>query len=221
MTMNCQQCQSRIELLLDSALSETEQSAVEHHLDACPDCRASLQQERAMREELAALEVPPMRPGFPAEALAQVRRVHAPERRQGFIAGFGSAVAAGLALWFAVLFIAPPQERDEALYSVSVSVGRVEHVNLVLNSPQQMEQASITLSLPEHAELDGYPGQRELTWTASLHKGKNRLSLPLRLVSAEPGEIVARIRSAEGEKAFRLKLQVKARQSAVTHFSQV
>lgn len=221
MTMNCQQCQSRIELMLDGTLSETEHTAVEHHLQRCHACRAWLQQERAMRDELAALEVPAMRQDFPAEALAQVRRLHAPERRQGFIAGFGSAVAAGLALWFAVLFISPSQENDEALYSVSVSVGQVQHVNLVLNSPQQMEQASITLSLPEHAELDGYPGQRELTWTASLQKGKNRLSLPLRLASAEPGEIVARIRHAEGEKAFRLKLQVKARQSAVTQFSQV
>jgi hypothetical protein len=213
MTINCEHCRDTIEDLLDGTLPAELEAEVHHHLGECAPCQQLLQQEQAFRRQLSQLPIPPMRPGFPSEALAKVRQHHQPrsqQRRHGFATGFTTAMAASVAMWFAVLHHEAPQSADTpVLHSVSLSVGQVQKVNLVFNSPTQLEQATFTLLLPEHAELDGYPGRRELAWTTSLHKGMNRLSLPVRVNALGGGEIIARISHSNGEKEFHLKLDVK------------
>jgi hypothetical protein len=221
MTMNCERCQKSLDELLDRTLPEVERVTVQRHLDQCPLCSEALMREQEMRREMSRLPVPAMRPGFPAEAFARVRGTQRHSHGRGFVAGFGSAIAASVALWFALTLFSPQDSDEPLLHTVSVSVGQVQQVNLVFNSPEQMEQATFTLSLPEHAELEGYPGQRELVWTASLHRGKNRLSLPLRVGALSQGEIVARIRHSQGEKVFRLKLDAKRHSSASATYTPV
>lgn len=221
MTMNCKQCQNSFDELLDGELPKLIEAKLLEHIALCNGCREAYRQEQCLRKELAALPAPAMRTAFPAEALLKVKQQHHKTHRRGFFTGFGSAVAAGIALWFAITLFSPPVTQSDAMPSISLSVGKVQQVNLVFNSPGHMERATFTLLLPASTELDGYPGRRELTWTASLHKGKNRLSLPLRVTTEQPGEVVARISHGKGVKVFRLKLKVESRSSDSALYQQV
>jgi len=221
MTMNCEQCEKEIEELLDNTLTAEQQEAVEQHLQHCPACRDLLEQEQELRQALAQMPSPALRTGFVADAVSKARQGQQRSHGYGFVAGFGTAIAASLALWFTVMMYLPQGGDASALQTVSMSVGQVQQVNLVFNSPEQLAQATFTLMLPENTEVDGYPGKRELTWTASLHKGSNRLSLPLRVAALGEGELVARISHGKDEKVFRLKLATKARSSLAGYLNRV
>lgn len=209
MSMNCDHYHNAIEELLDGTLTSAMEAELSRHLQLCAYCQQRLDEERRFRRELSQLPVPAMRAAFPAEVMARVRQMQKPQHRSlGFVAGFGSAVAAGLALWFVVTLTAVPPE-EQSLQTVSLVLGQTERVNLVFDSPEAFGETTFALLLPENAELDGYPGRRELTWTATLHKGKNRLSLPIRVAAPGDGEIVARISQSDDVKVFRLKLDVR------------
>lgn len=224
MSIDCKQCQNSFDELLDGVLPEGDRRDCMQHIKDCSDCRELYAHELNLRHELSTLPVPPMRSAFVDQALQRVRREHQRSKvtqHRGFVAGAGSAIAAGIALWFSVTLFSPQDVTTEPLQAISLSVGQVQQVNLVFDSPEFMKQATFTLTLPDSAELEGYPGKRELRWTVSLHKGKNRLSLPLRVDSESPGEIVARISNGQREKVFRLKLKVKSLRSDLTRFEQV
>lgn len=214
MSINCDHYHNAIEELLDGTLTAAMEAELNRHLQMCAGCQKRLDEERHLRRELSQLPVPAMRAAFPAEAMARVRQLQKPAHRGlGFAAGFGSAVAAGLALWFAVTLTSVPPE-EQSLQTVSLVLGQTERVSLVFDSPEEFGETTFALLLPENAELDGYPGKRELTWTATLHKGKNRLSLPIRVAAPGNGEIVARISQSDDVKVFRLKLNVRQQRGA-------
>jgi hypothetical protein len=221
MTKNCEQCRNAIEELLDNSLMADQQVMVEQHLQHCPACRAQLEQEQEFRYALAQLPSPALRPGFVAEVMGKARQSQQRTHRYGFAAGFGTAIAASVAMWFTVMMYSPQGEDASMLHTINMSVGQVQQVNLVFNSPEQLGQATFTLLLPENAEVEGYPGRRELTWTASLQKGKNRLTLPLRVAALGQGELVARISHGKDEKVFRVKLEAKARSSVAEYVNRV
>lgn len=222
MTMNCEQCEKAIEELLDNTLTAEQQEAVELHLQHCPACRVLLEQERGLRQALAQMPSPALRAGFVADAVNKAHQGQQRSHGYGFVAGFGTAIAASLALWFTVMMYLPQGgDTTSALQTVSMSVGQVQQVNLVFNSPEPLVEATFTLMLPENTEVEGYPGKRELTWTATLRKGRNRLSLPLRVAALGEGELVARISHGKDEKVFRLRLETNARSSRAGYLNRV
>lgn len=77
-TMHCQQVARRLDQYAASELSRQERADVHQHLHGCADCRAALQDVRALDARIRALPVRPL----PDDFLA---RVHAklPEERPG------------------------------------------------------------------------------------------------------------------------------------------
>ena len=57
-------------------------------------------------------------------------------------------------------------------------------------------------------ELDGFPGQREITWETSLSEGKNLLPLTLVAVTPTGGELLARLEHDNRNRTFRLQVEV-------------
>jgi hypothetical protein len=64
------------------------------------------------------------------------------------------------------------------------------------------------VSLPDGIELDGFPGQREITWETSLQEGKNLLPLTLVAVTPTGGELLARLEHDDRDRTFRLRVEV-------------
>lgn len=162
------------------------------------------------------LPPPRPRPGFYDRSLAcalrerergrQLRR----SRLRWMLAGAGSAVAAGIVavVVAGLLFDAELPHADDAVASVHMTLDEPRTVSLVFAAGEPLENAQLTLTLPDGIEVDGFPGRRELSWETTLAAGRNRLPLTLVAVDGPGGEIVARLEHAARGRTFRLHVDV-------------
>ena len=81
-------------------------------------------------------------------------------------------------------------------------------VNLVFSSATELNDAVLTVNLPAGIEIEGFAGQREITWVTTLQAGKN--ILPLRLIATTPhgGELLARLEHDNRDRTFRIRVNV-------------
>ena len=173
---------------------------------------ASDSQDQEIQALLTDYPVPEATAAFYDQALA--RAVHEGSRRQRnrwILTGFGSAVAAGLALWFVggFLLTAPTTPDAEAdIPGITMTLEEPRTVNLVFASATALDSALLTITLPDGIELAGFPGQREIAWQTSLNEGKNLLPLKLVAVSPAGGEVLARLEHKDRGRTFRLRIEV-------------
>lgn len=171
------------------------------------------------REVLTLLKdypVPPAAAGFYDRALGRAllegrRR----QRRRWLYSGFGAAVAAGLAAWIVVgvlwggFWLVPdPVTPDSKIPGVTIALEQPRTVNLVFSSATPLEDASLTVTLPDGVELAGFPGQRVITWETRLKAGRNLLPLTLIAVSPAGGELLAQLEHDHRDRKFRLHVAV-------------
>lgn len=168
--------------------------------------------DREMQALMADLPVPEPREGFFEQALA--RATHEGSRRQRnrwLLTGAGGALAATLVLWLLGGLFAPVPETalpEASIPGITMTLDTPRTVRLVFASTEALDDATLTVSLPEGVELAGFPGQREITWQTSLTAGKNLL--PLELVATSPigGEVLARLEHQSRDRIFRLRVDV-------------
>ena len=148
--------------------------------------------------------------GFYDRALARAAAEgHRRQRNRWFLSGFGGAMAAALALWIVGgVFFAAPGVDAPAVPSVTMALERPQTFNLVFSSAKPLDDATMTVLLPDGIEIDGLAGQREITWMTSLKEGRN--ILPLTLVATAPvnGELLATLQHEDDDKSFRLRVIV-------------
>ena len=209
--MNCQQIQQQLDDYLDGDLELTQEADLHLHLDACEDCRQQLQQAKALIAELKQVQVPAMSPGFAQKAVSHAasqakRRPH----RNGFVAGFSSALVAGFALMFVVVGILPGDNDIESnvMPEVAISVYAPQTVNLAFDVGYAMDDATLSIDLPGNIEVVGFPGERRLSWQTSLTQGRNILPLPLKGIVNAAGELVATLEQGGKTKILRIRVRV-------------
>lgn len=174
-----------------------------HHVD---------EQERKLVELLKDYPMPQAESGFYDQALA--RAVHTGSRRQRnrwVMTGFGSAVAAGILLLLVsgILFNQPEvPATDDGIPGVSIALLEPSTVNLMFAASEPLDNARLTVLLPDGIELAGFPGQREVSWETSLAAGKNMLPLKLIATSPSGGEVVARLEHEDRNRTFRLRVTI-------------
>lgn len=224
--MHCTEFQQAIDDYLDQAVAQTVRQAMDEHLLSCAACSAKLTHAQRVMSELKQFSVPPMPPGFAQRAIKQAvtQRQH---HRRGFIAGFSTAIAASLALALFVSGVLPIGQPGSntpfpgSMPEIALSVEQVQTISLVFDSAVAVANAELTLNLPDHVELSGYPGQHSLTWTTSLKQGRNVLSLPLKGLSQTKGELVAQINANGKVKSIHVPLQIKDRLSPQASRAQI
>jgi len=171
-----------------------------------------VQEEQELLQLLKDYPAPQADAGFYDRAL--VRAVHKGSRRQRnrwMLAGFGSAIAAGLAIWVITsMLMTTPQvpDAEPAIPGVTIAMEQEHTVRLVFASAEALDSATLTVSLPEGIELAGFPGQREITWETSLKEGKNLLPLTLVALTPAGGELLARLEHKDRNRTFRLRVDV-------------
>lgn len=145
---------------------------------------------------------------------ALVRATHEGTRRQRnrwLMTGFGSAIAAGIVLWFVGGFFLgspAPTLPDTGIPGIAMTLEEPRTVNLVFASKTALEGAMLTVVLPEGIELAGFPGQREITWETSLVEGRNLLPLELVALTPAGGEVLARLEHDSRGRTFRLRVNI-------------
>jgi len=169
-------------------------------------------QDQEVLELLKDYPMPAADAGFFDQAL--VRATHEGSRRQRnrwMLAGFGTAIAATIAVWMiGSMLLTNPQlpAADSAIPGVTMALEEPHTVNLVFASATALDSATLTVTLPDGIELDGFPGQREITWETSLNEGKNFLPLTLVALTPTGGELLARLEHDDRDRTFRLRVDV-------------
>lgn len=126
-------------------------------------------------------------------------------------AGFGGAVAAALfALALTFGWIGAPVSESPVAAEFMVALGEPRDMNIAIETEQALQGASISILLSGGVELDGYAGQRELTWTSDLDAGVNRLSLPIVGLDASGGQMIVRLSHPDSEQVFVVELKPAA-----------
>lgn len=208
--MKCTDIQKYLDDYLDDAMSLGEQKSVELHINQCVSCQQALEAHNTVRQALGSLPVEKASPEFEEKVFAEVRSHYTAynHRHSGnrFIAGFATAMAAGLALWFAST-VYTPQLDESAPQVVTVAMNKARTVKLMFDAPTNLAEVTLTVELPENIELEGYAGQKQLVWQTKLNRGQNILALPVIATGNGQGELVAHI--SYGDKAQRFRIVLK------------
>ena len=169
-------------------------------------------EEQELLELLKDYPVPEAQAGFYDQALVQAAHQGTQRQRNRWLmTGFGSAIAAGLAIWvITAMLMTTPQipDADPAIPGVTIALAQEQTVRLVFASANALDSATLTVSLPEGIELAGFPGQREITWETSLEEGKNLLPLTLIALTPAGGELLATLEHEDRNRTFRLLVEV-------------
>ena len=189
-------------------------AAVERHVDSCAHCQRLVSQEQQLRLALSELPTEGPSEGFFDELMQDVSRSNKPKTTYGFWGGFATASVAAMAAW---LVFAPMQlsqkiedSPKQQVASINAQVDQLKNVRIAFDAPNEFEQVTMSVSLPSHVELVGFPGEREITWTTDISKGKNILTLPLMAKREGTGTLLAKLSSAGKTKVFTIHLSTLA-----------
>ena len=215
--MQCTELQQRIDDRLDKQLSEAECAEMDTHLEHCADCRCAVVEEEQLREALRDMPIPDASAGFAARALRRAAAAnafnHQPVRNRAFMGGFAAALVAGIVLWFVSGVYGPNGEigtSQPQLAELSISLHETRRVKLSFNAPERMEKVRVSLVLPEHVELEGYPGRKQIAWYTNLRKGDNVLTLPISALRSDKGVFTAKVGNGKTVKQIQFNLNVES-----------
>jgi len=199
--------ESRLDDFLDGRLAGGEAAEVEIHAEGCTACRHRIAGEMRLRQRLRALPMPEPDMRVFEQAIARAAASAAIRRRW---TGGGWALAASIALVIAVAGYLPRHGSidQDGIPGLTIALHEVREVNLAVESPRRLADATFTVVLPPGIEMAGYPGRREITWKGDLEPGKNLLVLPLRAEAGAGGEIVTSITHIDRTKTYVVNLTV-------------
>jgi len=211
--MNCKLLTENIDDYLEGALDDAQMGQIDQHVGECADCQQLISSQRDLQKRLVDYGQSTMpRPDTAFYDRAIARAAHAGTRQQRnrwIMTGFGGAIAALFMAWIVsgVFFTAAGID-DPAIPSVTMAMASPQTFNLVFASATPLIDASMTVTLPDGIEIEGFAGQREITWRTSLKAGNNILPLTLIATSPAGGELLATLQHEDDDKIFRLQVTV-------------
>ncbi len=211
--MTCKLINKQLDDYVDAQLDVADTQLLDEHVAHCAACQEVLDRERTLRaslKEYGDSSMPQPDVAFFDRALAKAAQSGTRRQRNRWVmTGFGGAIAAALAVWMiGGSFFATPEFSEPAIASIAMVIEEPRTVNLVFSSATPLDDATMTVTLPEGIEIMGFQGQREITWMTSLKKGKNILPLTLIATSPMGGELLATLRHADDHRSFRVQVTV-------------
>ena len=194
--MKCAEINIHIDGFLDKQLNSEGLLAFDEHVTHCTECANKLKTAKSLASGLRNQPLPPHTAKFKQRAFAEVRRQYKSDRQRNhaysFATGFATAAVASLAIWFSYSLYVPDGDIDQP-QMIAVAMNQAQTVSLIFDSHTDIQQANLSINLPDNMALDGYPGRRELSWQTSLKKGQNILALPIMAIGYGQGELLAQL----------------------------
>lgn len=216
--MNCAEVSILLESLVEQCLTPAQHRLVTAHLTGCDSCASAayaLEQLRAKRLST----IPDPRPGLLSEIVTQVTQselatdLRTPDRFW-LGAAAGGALAAGIVLALLSFNSIGPMEPDTRSSQLSIALNETRDVNVAINSPTEMIDASIRVVLTGTLALAGYEDQSELRWMTDLDAGVNALSLPVTMLGTDGGQVLVEVTHDDHHKIFVITLSGSAPQAS-------
>lgn len=210
--MLCENSQRQLEEYLDGSLPASEHAAITRHLQQCAGCRQVFEQAQQLLSALQTMPVAPPQPGYAQRVTSFLRTTtEKPVSRLRtpvwFATGFATAmVLAMFGVWFMVSMSTRLPEATVSAITLHIVPHQVRKVDLVFNSPNRIQHATLRIELPAGVELDGYAQRRVLQWQTELKQGSNRLSLPLIATGSHDGTLTASISHQGKTRMFKVNI---------------
>ena len=206
MMMNCKDINTHIDDFLAGELDPQETALFQQHMATCDDCQRNVAARQNMLEMLGSLPYEAADENFEQRVLDKVKQRHAPHSKRHFAAGFATALAASLVIWFmSTVFI--PMGTMNPEHEVTLAANSTTDVRLRFDAPDNIDNVQLSLNLPANMQLKGFPGQHSISWETRLKKGANVLRLPIDVTNTGDGELVARIQYGDKMKTYKLLLK--------------
>lgn len=212
--MRCNEAQNILDEYLDEDLSTRPRRALETHVTRCHVCQRELTERQELRAILATLPVAEPGEDFFDRALANAAQVRTRRRSDGanrWSRTRSLALAATVAGVFAAAVALQQPSIENPFTQVpetTIAMHEVTPVNLVFWAESELQDARLSIQLPQGIELAGYESRSALTWKTDLEAGRNLLRLPLVGHVAAADEVTATLEHPQGTKKFRLKIKV-------------
>ena len=210
--MSFKHINEKLDDYMDGTLDDAEMAMFQSHVESCASCQQMVKSEQRLRGLLKDYPVPIPDAAYFDQALAKATRVGSSHQRKRWImTGFGGAIAAGLIAWLigGMLLKTPGlPDSDASIPGVAMTLEVPHTVNLVFSSATELDGAVLTVSLPPGVEIEGFAGQREITWITSLRAGKNILPLTLIATTPHGGELLATLEHDDRDRTFRIRVTV-------------
>lgn len=211
--MTCKLLTEQIDDYLEGELHDAQMGQLDLHVSECATCQQLVDGQRNLQKRLAdygEAMTPQPDAAFYDRAIARAAQAGSRQQRNRWVmTGFGGAVAAALMIWVVSgIFFTATDSGDPAIPGVTMALETPQTFNLVFASATPLLDASMTVVLPDGIEVEGFVGQREITWRTSLKEGSN--VLPLTLIATSPigGELLATLQHEDDNKIFRLQVTV-------------
>jgi hypothetical protein len=207
--MNCDNVKKYIDDYFDRSLSANDEKNVMDHLVECSHCQDLYQQEKEFRLALEGLSVPPPSQGFSERVFRNTVETSRRQLRRRSWLSTGGAVAAGLAIWFMVGMPGEsPQLQQQNVPMTTMNLHASKTIKMILHASQNLKSATVTVELPEHIEIEGFPGKRSISWDTDLYKGKNLLALPVVAKTTGKDQMITRIEHESKSKLLKMEMLV-------------
>lgn len=209
--MNCENVADNVDLLLSGGLADAEFEACRTHAAACRNCADLLRAADAM-QVLRHRDTGTVPADLFERTIRNVTRGSTAPSGTGRFwlgAGFGGAIAASLLMAVMSLgWLSPPAAHPPPANEFVVAIGESRDMNIAIDTDRALQGATISILLAGDVELDGFGRRRELTWNTDLQAGVNKLTLPVRAVGSDGGQLVVRMTHPQSEQVYVINLKL-------------
>lgn len=202
--MNCTDIETHIDNYLDLSLTSFESKSFEDHIKNCDSCQQKVDHALNLQKALINLPIENTDDNFEQRLLDNVH-THYKSSNNHFTSGFITAMAASLAIWFAVSLFQPDSISQDT-NSVNLTLHTPRDIMLKFDAPEKLDLVTLSIELPDHVELSGYPGRKTISWETKLNKGNNILTLPVKALVNGQGEMITFLKYGNKSKRFRIIL---------------
>jgi Putative zinc-finger len=212
--MNCEDTNDKLRERQAGTLAELPRRQLESHLHTCKDCQAIARSFDALQSLRGHTDIVP--PSGLLERVAQQSRQAAPiaEPRSRFWAGVGVGAALAASIMVAVITSGILERQPElpappALAEApQIALGEPRNIDIAIDLPRNLENATITVVLNGGIEIDGYAGLKELSWTTDLQAGVNKLTLPVVALDQSGGQLLVTVGHGNKQRRFTTSLKL-------------
>ena len=207
-------CEDIVELAQSGesgVMNETGRQFVIEHVAQCADCQDAIRAVEATRW-LRNQPIEPANHELFARAMGAAVQQQASDssRRSGFWVGAGVGGAVAAAFFAAVValgLLGAPTTPAAGPAEFFVSMTEPRDLNIAIDVDSALPGATLSVSFFGGIELDGYASQRHLSWTADLHAGVNKLTLPIIALDSSGGQVVVRLEHPDSQQEFLVQLR--------------
>jgi len=206
--MKCEYINLFIHDYMDNYLSEEQSQIIEIHIKTCINCRQKIKQARCQKEELINLMTPDLSDEFTERALQDVETHFLRSKTRALKkSAYYFSMAACILFVSVAAFLLPNHSVNSTSNDPLVISFNQQEVNMVFNTPKELQNVKFTIILPRNVEMLGHPGKRYVIWSGALNVGPNLLSIPVLSRHSFSGILTTKLEYEKNSKTFNVNMK--------------